>query len=260
MQSDSADLTPHSRTAVPDTAAEFSPERVLWHDIIPGGAHWSGLLRRGTTLRLTDLDGSANAAVLLFNQEEKAERYNMPDTLKAQHTAFLTQGNVCMSDMGRILCSISEDTCGWHDTVCGVHDARSLQARFGTARFQEFRNEMFRNGRDGFLIELKKWGLDRRDIGANLNFFSKIVPDEAGNLQFETTHRQPGQYVDLRCEMNVLLVLSAAPHPFDTASVYAPGPVQLTAWHSGPAPAQDACRQHCPENQRAFINTERWFN
>lgn len=259
MQTSFADLTTLARAAIPESATEFSPERVLWQDTIPGGAHWSGLLRRGTTLRLTDLNGTANAAILLFNQEEKTERYNMPDTLKAQHTAFLTQGNVCMSDMGRILCSIPKDTCGWHDTVCGVLDATNLQARFGTARFQEFRNDMFRSGREGFLIELKKWGLDRRDIGANLNLFSKVVPDQAGNLQFEIMHRQPGQYVDLRCEMHVLLVLSAAPHPFDTASGYAPGPVQLTAWRSGVAPAQDQCRLHCPENGRAFINTERWF-
>ena len=86
------------------------PGPVLWEDLIPAGCHWSGVIRRGVTLRLTDLEGGANCAALFYNFEEKTERYNMPDTLKAQHTAFLTAGHVCYSDMGRVLCSITADT------------------------------------------------------------------------------------------------------------------------------------------------------
>ena len=99
---------------------------LLWEEDVPGGNHWSGILRRGVGLRLTDLDGGANVAALFYNREEKLERYNMPDTLKAQHTAFLTAGHVCYSDMGRILCSILDDTVGWHDTVCGTSDAGTI--------------------------------------------------------------------------------------------------------------------------------------
>jgi len=85
------------------------------------------------------------------------------------------------------------------------------------------------------------------------------VADEAGRLRFDTAHRAPGQHVDVRFEMNVLLVLSAAPHPLDPATTYAPTPVGLTAWRSGTAAADDVCRRHCAENDRGFINTERWF-
>jgi urea carboxylase-associated protein 2 len=254
-----ATLTPLARAAVPATSTRFAPELVLWEDTMPGGAHWSGLLRRGNTLRLTDLQGRANVAALFFNHEDRSERYNMPDTLKAQHTAMLTAGHVCLSDMGRVLCSISEDTCGWHDTVCGVQDAAGSLARYGSAPYQTHRNDMHRNGRDGLLIELGKWGLGARDLVANVNFFSKAVADERGALHFDSAHRQPGQHVDLRFEMNVLVVLSAAPHPFDPAPAYAPGAVGLTCWRSGTAGADDPCRLHCAENDRAFINTERWF-
>ncbi|HET7796189.1 MAG TPA: urea carboxylase, partial [Rhizobacter sp.] len=80
-----------------------------------------------------------------------------------------------------------------------------------------------------------------------------------GALHFDSAHRAPGQYVDLRFEMNVLVLLSAAPHPLDPASTYDPQPVQLTAWRSGTAGADDVCRLHCAENGRGFINTERWF-
>jgi urea carboxylase-associated protein 2 len=158
-----------------------------------------------------------------------------------------------------VLCSIPEYTCGWHDTVCGVVDARGLQARYGDTRYQEQRNAMHRNGLDGFLIELTKWGLGKRDVHANLNLFSKVSTDAEGRLSFDRAHRQPGQYVDLRFEMNVLVVLSTAPHPLDPASQYAPGPLQAAAWRSGTASVNDVCRLSCAENGRGFINTERSF-
>lgn len=259
MQMNFNTLTPLARAAVPNHSTPYSPALVLWEDTLPGGAHWSGVLRRGTALRLTDLEGRANVSALFFNQDQKSERYNMPDTLKAQHTAHLTRGHALYSDMGRVLCSIPEDSCGWHDTVCGVIDADTVRRRWGEAGYQAHRNGMYRNGHDGFLVELAKWGLDRRDIVANVNFFSKAVADEAGRLSFDTAHRARGQHVDVRFEMNVLVVLSASPHPLDPAASYAPTPVQLTAWRSGTAGADDVCRLLCPENDRGYINTERGF-
>jgi urea carboxylase-associated protein 2 len=235
------------------------PGHVLWEDLIPAGCHWSGVIRRGVTLRLTDVEGGANCAALLFNFEEKTERYNMPDTLKAQHTAFMTAGNVCYSDMGRVLCSITADTAGWHDTVCGLSDDTMLRERYGVKRFQEHRNAMHRSAKEGLLKELGRWGLGKRDLHANLNFFGKVTADEAGNLAYHSESSPPGACVDLRCEMHVLIALSTSIHPLDLRPDYAPRPVKLTAWRSGPAPAADPCRDRCPENQRGFINTERYF-
>jgi urea carboxylase-associated protein 2 len=259
METNFETLSPLARAAVPDHSTAFNPALVLWDEQVPGGAHWSGVLRRGNTLRVTDLHGGANVAMLLFNHEDRVERYNMPDTLKAQHTAFLTRGHVCYSDMGRVLCSVADDSCGWHDTVCGVLDATGLRARYGEARFQEHRNAMYRNGLDGLLVELGKWGLGKRDVVANLNLFSKAAADATGTLHFETAHRRAGQHVDLRFEMNVLVALSTAPHPLDPSPRYDPKAVQLTAWRSGTAGADDPCRLSCPENGRGFINTERYF-
>ena len=259
MTTSFATLSPLARAELPATSAIFSPDRLLWEEALPGGAHWSGLLRRGNTLRLTDMEGTANVSALFYNQEEKSERYNMPDTLKAQHTAFLTAGCALYSDMGRILCSIPQDTCGWHDTLCGALDAAAMEARYGAARYQQHRNAMHRAGLEGLQVELAKWGLGRRDVVAPVNFFSKAVADEAGKLQFDCSHRRSGQYLDLRFEMNVLVVLSAAPHPFDPSTQYAPGAVRMAAWRSGTAGADDACRLRCAENARGFINTERFF-
>ena len=84
---------------------------MLWEELLPGGCHWSGVLRRGNALRLTDLSGRANVSALFYNAEEKLERYNMPDTLKAQHTAHLTAGHVCYSDMGHVLSGQTGQRC-----------------------------------------------------------------------------------------------------------------------------------------------------
>lgn len=234
-------------------------DNILWEEVVPGGNHWSGILRRGTALRLTDLEGGANVSALFYNQEEKLERYNMPDTLKAQHTAFLTTGKVCYSDMGRVLCSVIGDSVGWHDTVCGVTDSAAIKAKYGEANFQTHRNAMYRSGKDGLLIELGKWGLGKRDLVANVNFFSKVTADEAGALHFHPGHSPAGATVDLRFDMNVLVVLSTAPHPFDPKPEYRPGAVKLTAYQVGEASADDMCRTSCPQNERGFINTERLF-
>jgi uncharacterized protein len=229
---------------------------VLWEETVPGGAHWSGVMRRGTALRFTDVEGGANVAALFWNFEEKNERYNMPDTLKAQHTAFLSRGHCGFSDMGRVLFSIVADSAGWHDTVCGVMDDALMQERFGTKRFQEHRNAMQRSGKEGLLKEMGRWGLGKRDLHANVNLFSKVTADIDGNLVFVAG--QPA-IVDLRFDMDVLLTLATCPHPLDPVSVFEPKPVKLSAWRAGIAPADDYCRNFRGENQRAFENTARYF-
>jgi uncharacterized protein len=238
---------------------KFNAKRVLWDEVIPGGNHWSGLIRRGTALRIIDLEGGANLSALFYNPEDKLERYNMPDTLKAQHTAFLTKGNVCYSDMGRVMASIIDDSVGWHDTICGVTDAKTIAAQYGKSSYQIHRNEMFRSGKDGLLIELAKHGLGKRDLTPTVNFFSNVVPDDAGNLSFIANNSKAGNTVDIRFDMNVLLVLSAAPHPLDTKTSYQPSAVKLSAYHVGDAERDDICRNSCLQNSRGFVNTERYY-
>jgi uncharacterized protein len=228
----------------------------LWEEHLREGSHWSGVLRRGTTLRLRDVEGGANVAALFYNYEDRLERYNMADTLKAQHTAYLTKGYVCYSDMGRILCSITEDTSGWHDTMTGVSNAAMVADKYGRTRFQEQRNGFYKNGYDGLLGELGKYGLGKRDIVANVNFFSKVTVDPEGRMHFQPGASKAGSYVDLRFEMTSLVALSTCQHPLDPQSEYRPRDVRLAAFASDPVSKEDPCRVRCPENERGFRNTE----
>ena len=226
---------------------------------VPGGATWSHVLKRGTALRIADVEGGANVAAYFLNFELPAERFNLPDTLKAQHTARLTKGHVLYSDMGRILCSITEDTVGWHDPIAGISNATLVEKKYGRSTYQQARNNWHQNARDGLIIELGKYGLGPRDLHATVNLFSKVVVDNEGNLHFSANHSRPGDYVELRAEMNVLVLLNTCPHPLDPRDVYDPKPVELII-SPVPAPrADDVCRVHCPENARGFLMTEFYF-
>jgi len=229
----------------------------LWSQILPGGTHWSGVLRRGQSLRLTAQGADANVAALFYSREQPLERYNMADTLKAQHTAHLAAGCVCYSDMGRILCAITADTLGWHDPLCGLTDKAAIDARYGATSYQQQRNARHVSGREAMLVELGKYGLGERDLVANVNFFSKVVVDAAGGMQWVAGHCQDGDAVDLRFEMDCIVLLHAGPHPLAAGTRHAPPDVQLEVYRSAPVAVQDACRHRCPENERGYLNTER---
>lgn len=229
---------------------------LLYQDQLPGNCHWSFKLKRGTVLRLIDIEGGANASVLLYNADNPLERYNMADTLKAQHTFYLTKGHVCYSDMGRILCSVIDDTFGWHDTVCGTSTAKMVKDKYGETRYQEMHNDYYRNGRDSFLIELGKYGLGKKDLVANINFFSKVSVDSQGNMAFNPAHAAAGSHVDLRFEMDTIVLIHTCPHPMDPAPKYAPKPVAYEFYRGAPVAKDDVCRTLCAENERGFRNTE----
>lgn len=232
---------------------------VLWREIVPGGSNWSHVLKRGTALRITDLEGGANVSAIFLNFEIPAERYNMADTLKAQHTAKLTRGHVLMTDMGRVLCSIIEDTVGWHDPIGGFSSAASVRARYGERNYQQYRNEYFRNARDLLLVDLAKYGLSSHSLMAGVNFFSRVDVDADGGMHFHAGNSKAGDQVVLRAEMNTLIILNTCPHPLDPSPVYPRKPVELAIESASTPPADDYCRNFRPENGRAFTLTERYF-
>lgn len=234
-------------------------ENILFEEALQPGAAWSHLLKRGTRLRLTDVEGEANVGAILYNADCSAERLNIPDTFKAQHIARLTQDFVLYSDMGRILCSVTADSLGWHDALCGCLDAAAVKAKYGEARYQDCRNDFYKDAQSSFLIELEKYGLGRRDLSPNINFFSKVTVDSDGTMAYQLGHSGPGSFVELRAEMNVLVILTSCPHPLDPNPHYIPKPVHLSLSRVSPPAADDACRVSRPENGRGFTLTERYF-
>lgn len=246
------DAIEHWRSFAPDLASK----EVLFSELVPGGCHWSYVLPRGTTLRMVALEAGANFSVVLYSAREKLERYNMPDTLKAQHTAHYTRGHVLMSDMGRALASITADSVGWHDPLGLLLDDSLMAEKYPRQSYQTARNAMHRSGRNGLLVEIGKHGLSKRDLVAPVNFFSKVSVDDEGRFAFAPSHSKAGDAVDLRLDMDVILAFSSAPHPLDPSPTYNAKKVGLAVWRSGIAAKDDYCRRFCAENARALHNSD----
>lgn len=228
----------------------------LWSRTIAQGDKWSGPIAKGRLLKFTALNDDANLALMLYNAKDLTERYNMPDTLKAQYTAHLTRGNVLMSDNGRAMASIVEDGLGWHDPIAGLTTREGTDRKYGATNYQTLRNEWQRSGYENFAVELVRCGLGVRDIGPVVNLFAKVYCDDEGNMSYESSHCKEGDSVTLRTDMDVLLVLSNTPNPLNPSTSYPNASVLLEIFE---APAFDAstdcCYQHRAENRRAFENT-----
>lgn len=227
---------------------------VIHADTLSSGKHWSMIVRANTRLRLTDIDGGGNVAMLFYNPHNTTERYNAPDTLKCQHTFRLTTGHCLYSDMGRIFCSIVGDTHGWHDTVCGNSNKAIVAKKWGEASYQTHRNDRHQNGLDSFLIEAAKYGMKRRDLAANVNWFSKVAVDDAGAITFDPSAAKPGATVELRFEMDTLVLFHTCPHPLNPASEYPRKSIRFEMSGGPGADASDMCRLSVPENVRGFEN------
>ncbi|TNC79638.1 MAG: urea carboxylase [Oleiphilus sp.] len=226
---------------------------------LPPGAHWSLRVRRGSVLRITDLQGDASVGMLFYNPENLLERYNAPDTLKCQHTFKLTRGHCLYSDMGRIFASIVEDSLGWHETVSGTSHASHIEAQWQARDYQRDRNDWKQNGYDAFLVELAKYGLGEADLAANLNWFSKVEVDAQGNLALSEGHSQRGDLVCLRFEMDTLVVLHTCPHPMARSQAYPATRIKVELGTANAVQEDDFCKNFRPENQRGFENNRLYY-
>lgn len=198
------------------------PGRVVEDRTIPPGGDWSGIVRRGQRLRIVDLEGQQAVDFLCYDAADPSERYSAADTMKLAGTIFLTTGHGIYSDMGRRLFTVVADTCGRHDTIGGCCSAESNRLRYGV--------EGTPNCRDNFLRALGRFGLGKKDIVANLNFFMNVPVGPDGAMAITDGRSRPGDYVDLRAEMDVLAALSNCPQIRNPANGGRPTPIRLVVY------------------------------
>lgn len=231
----------------------------LWEKTLRPGEKWSGAIGRGKLVHFKAEGPDANVALLLYNMLDTSERYNMPDTLKAQYTAHLTQGNVLMSDNGRVLASIVQDSLGWHDTITGLTTRTATDEKYGTTTYQEQRNDWLRCGMENVEMELVRNGMTMRDLVPCVNLFSKVYVNEDGTMHYEPGWCTEGATVTLRTEMDCIAILSNTPNPLNPATTYPAVPVTVQVFDAPPVSLTDECVQHRPENYRAFENTWEYY-
>jgi urea carboxylase-associated protein 2 len=224
---------------------------VLWDEVVPGGGATSVVLPRGARLRIEDVDGDGCAGLLLHRRDRPAERLNVADTVKVQWQAYLGLGSLLLSDMGRVLASILEDTSGRHDALCGTSTQARNLGRYGDGNAEG----PCPNGRDRFAVLLLKHGLERRDVAPNVNLFKAVRVEGDGSLAFDGEPR-PGTHVVLRAVLPLIASLVAVAHPVDPRPDYRASRLRVTAWRGEPAGLDDPCRTATLEAERAYLNTE----
>ncbi|MDR3505518.1 MAG: DUF1989 domain-containing protein [Acidocella sp.] len=222
--------------------ADIAKEDIVSQDSIPPGWYVCLRLHKGAALRITNESGTPGAAFFMWNADETSERYNAGDTAKLQWTTNFTTGRVLFSDMGRVLASITADTGAGHDTIIGPNSPAQTSGR---------------NGRDNIRNAASKFGLSRRDVAPAISLFSPVAVDEQGCMRWRG-NPPAGAMLELRAEMNLLVVLSNTPHALSPVQE-AIGPISYTIRHAPAATPDDLCRTFTDEAARGFINTDGFF-
>jgi hypothetical protein len=242
---------------VPATSAEppggVEAGDLLWEETLAAGGYAGKRLNRGARLRLTDVEGDACVSMLLFNAERPVERLNVADTVKVQWNAYLGQGRLLLSDMGKVLASVLDDGAeGAHDAFCGASNEASNARKYGDG----FNYGLHPNARDRFSLGVAKFGLGRRDIHPCINWFKGVRIDPDGVTVPQIGPFPAGRSLTLRAEMDLIVVLANCPHVLDPRPGYAVTPARVTAWRGPPTPIDDPIRNATPEGLRAFLNVE----
>lgn len=242
-------------SAAKQPPAGVDPADLIWEETVAPYGYAAHRIDRGGRLRLVDVGGDACASLLIFNAEQPIERLNVADTAKVQWDAYLRDGSVLLSDMGRALASILEDQAGTHDLFCGASNQATNARKYGSGA----NHGLHPNARDRFMIALAKHGLGRKDVHPCVNLFKGVKIEADGATTPSLGPFKPGREVLLRAEMNLLVVLVNCPHVLDTRTDGPVTPLRVTAWRGPITGADDPIRMSSPERTRAFLNTDDYY-
>jgi uncharacterized protein len=208
------------------TESALDPRQAAVDVTLPAGQGWTQQLARGDVFRIVDLEGNQAVDTLFFNGRDIDERYSATETIRAQGNLYLTTGTKLMSSEGRPLMTIVADTCGRHDTIGGACSAESNQVRYALDK------KYMHNCRDSFLLALSRHGhgMGKRDLPNNINFFMNVPVTPAGELTFADGVSGPGRYVEMRADLEVLVLISNCPQLNNPCNAYNPTPVRLLVW------------------------------
>ena len=211
-------------TAFTCSAPGRDPGRAVEDHFVAAQAPWSGIVRRGQTIRIVDLEGQQAVDTLFYNAADFAERYSSQDTVRQQGAPYVTTGTSILSNEGRVMLTVTADSCGRHDTSAGACSCESNSVRFGHA------TRYLHACRENFLLEVGRHGMTKRDIVPNINFFMNVPIEPSGDLAIVDGVSKPGDFVELRAAMDVLCVISNCPQINNPCNGFNPTPVRVLIW------------------------------
>ena len=203
--------------------ADWKTVDVLYRTVVPAGEPWLYELKTGQSLRIVDLYGNQAVDTMFYNANDISDRYSAQDTIREQGNIYLTTGTRLMSTGGNVLCTIVGDTCGRHDTLGGACANESNMVRYAIEKrhMHACRNSFLKASLQS------NYGLEKRDIGNNINFFMNVPVTPEGRLTFEDGISEPGKYVEVRADMDVLVLISNCPQLNNPCNAYNPTPIEV---------------------------------
>ena len=198
-------------------------------EVVPAGEPWMGVVRRGQTLRIVDLEGNQAVDTLFYNARDTAEHYSAQNTIQAQKRIYLTTGTVLLSNRGRPMLRIEDDTCGRHDTLGGACSAESNTVRYALEK------RHMHSCRDSFLLALARHarhrgGMTKRDLPSNINFFMNVPVTPAGGCVSPTASRPRAATWSCVALMDMLVLISNCPQLNNPCNAYNPTPIRVMVW------------------------------
>ncbi len=212
-------------------ASRLNPDLAVVDKICAAGEPWVKLVKKGQVFRIVDLEGNQAVDTLFFNAARALERYSACDTIRRQNRLYLTTGSKLYSNFGNVMLTIVADTCGRHDTLGGACAAESNSVRYALEKYP------MHSCRDNFLHTLahepvcEQLGMSKRDLPSNINFFMNVPVSEDGGLEFVDGVSAPGKYVEMRAEMDVVVLISNCPQLNNPCNAYNPTPIRLLVWN-----------------------------
>jgi len=191
--------------------------------VVPAGEPWMGIVRRGEAFRIVDLEGNQAVDTLFYNAADTHEHYSAQNTIQAQGRIYLTTGSVLLSNRGRPMLRIHDDTCGRHDTLGGACSSESNTVRYALEK------RHMHSCRDSFLLALAKHehGMTKRDLPSNINFFMNVPVTPEGGLRFADGISAAGRHVELLALMDTLVLISNCPQLNNPCNAYNPTPIRV---------------------------------
>jgi urea carboxylase-associated protein 1 len=210
--------------------SQFNPHLAVVDEICAAGDPWVKVVKKDQVFRIVDLEGNQAVDTLFYSASDAMERYSATDTVRRQNKLYLTTGSKLYSNFGNTMLTIVADTCGRHDTVGGACAAESNTVRYALDKYP------MHSCRDSFLHALahdpicEGLGMSKRDIPSNINFFMNVPVSEDGGLDFADGVSAPGKYVEMKAEMDVVVLISNCPQLNNPCNAYNPTPIQLLVW------------------------------
>ncbi len=201
-------------------------------EVVPAGKLTALNLRAGQILRVVDLQGKQVVDIVALVSSDPTEQLSCVYSVVLNRCWKLTTGHVLYTTRARPLFTITADTVGLHYAGGGYCTEEVNFLRYGVRGSK--------NCGDNLRTALDMLGLGGTSFSLdscfNVNMNLTYQPD--GTMALNEPLSRPGDYLDLRAELDCAVALSNCPQDRNPCNGFHPTPVRLLVFPGEPGRGQ----------------------